>query len=191
MGRSAILGNHIYFLPEGTTIDVVTVASNAKPDNDPATNWTDYKLGGVEEATINNEVQTTTIRTPLDDVGSGVPGGVYQDKDEFVRQQNVEIDFTLVEITPTVWRSIWLSGEITDGGGGTGAFVPLSQSGFVKGWARLSQYDSLNQLVSKVEFWSQLRISGPAAFGEDVAKIRMNLKVFANPLNTGTLSSFF
>ena len=191
MGRSAVLGNHIYFLREGTLIDAVTVAVDAKPDNDPAENWTDHKLGCIQSVDFTNDASPISIRCPIDDVGGGVPGGVYQAADEIPSQQNLEIGFTIGEINPTVWQAIWLSGAIGPTGP-SAPFVPLAASGFVKGWVRLDQYDHNNTLVSTAEFWASLRLNGSVTMDEnDAVRAPLMFKVFQNALNSGTLSSFF
>jgi|GEM_PF-5554410 hypothetical protein len=191
MGRSAVLGNHIFFLKEGTLIDTVTVASDAKPDDDPTTNWTDYKLGCIQEVDFSNDASPISIRCPIDDVGGGVPGGVYQASDEIPSQQNLEVGFTIGEINPTVWQAMWLSDTIGPTGP-SAAFVPLSASGFMKGWVRLDQYDHNNTHVSRAEFWASLRLNGSVSIGEDDAlRAPLVFKVFQNALNTGSLKSFF
>ena len=120
MGRSAIIGNHLHFIPEGETVDAITVAADAKPDKDPTTNWTDYKLGTIVSASAVNDVSSVTVRAPAEDVGGGTPGGVYQAIDEFAVQQNLEWNCVMGQLNPTAYRAIWMSGAITDGGGGTG-----------------------------------------------------------------------
>lgn len=190
MGRSAIIGNHLYFLPEGKTIDLVTVSSTAKPDDDPATNWTDYKLTCITDANVENSANPVNVRAPIDDVGGGVPGGVYQAKDQIAREQNLEIVLTCAEINPTVWQVIWMTDEILSAS--TGVFVPFAKSGLLKGWARLAQYDHDNTKVSSVDMWCSMHLDGQVNFSEeDVTRTRLRLKVLQNSLNTGNLLSFF
>lgn len=42
-----MLGGHLFFIEEGTTVDGQVVSSTIKPDVDPATNWTNATLGDV------------------------------------------------------------------------------------------------------------------------------------------------
>lgn len=189
MGRSAIIGTHFYFLPEGITVDTLTVGSTVKPDHEPATNWTDYKVTAIEKTDIENDISTVSIRTPIDDVGSGVPGGVYQAKDELAQQQNIQIILTCAEINQTVWEAIWLATVVQ---ASTGVYTPLAASGLKKGWARLAQYDHANTLVNTVEFWCTLSLNGQVSFSEDdVTRTQLRLKVLQNTLNSGNLVSFF
>ena len=191
MGRPAIIGNHVYFLAVGKDIDGVTIASNAKPDDDPVTNWTSFKLGCVEEASINNDIQTEEVKCPVEDKGDGTPGGSYQTVDEFVTEQNLSLNLTLAELNPTAWRIMWMSGEILPTSGNNGPFTPLSAGAFVKGWSRIAQYDESNILISTVDVFCQLRLNGSVNFNSSVTKVPLTLKVFSNPLNSGTLHSIF
>ena len=188
MGRSAIIGSHLYFIPEGKTVDTQTVSSSVKPDHDPESNWTDYKLGTITEAEAATDIQSVVVRAPIEDVGGGVPGGVYQDTDEFATQANLEWNVTMAQLNFTAFQAIWLSGEIT--GSGTVSFTPLSQSGMLKGWAWLRQYDHNNLLVMQAEFWCKLQLAGAVPFNEDVVRVPLNLKALSNALNTGALYSF-
>lgn len=173
------------FLKNGLSVDSTTVSESVKPDNDPATNWTDYELGLVESASMNNDVQTESVRGPV----SG--GGAYQESNEFALQQNLTVNLVIAELNPTLWQVLFMSGPITDGGGGSGSFVPLSAGAFLKGWSRLEMYDESNVKVSSVDVFSQIRLNGNVDFREAVTKVPVSLKVFSNSLNTGTLSSFF
>lgn len=185
MGRPAIIGNHFMFLRNGLLVDAVTVGKDTKPDNDPTTNWTDHELGCVESASMTNDVQEESVRCPV------AGGGAYQEAESFALQQNLSINMNLKELNPLVWQIIWMSGAITDGGGGTGAFVPLSAGAFLKGWARLDQYDESNVLVNTADFYCQIRLNGNVDFQEAVTTVPITCKVFTNALNTGVLSSFF
>ena len=185
MGRSVIIGNHFSFLRNGITVDSTVVGVDSKPDNDPATNWTDYELGCMESGSVNNDVQEEAVRCPV------AGGGAYQEADSFALQQNLSVNMVLKELNPTLWQIIWMTDTITDGGSGTGAFVPLAAGAFLKGWGRMDQYDESNVLVSYAEFWCQIRLNGNVDFSEAVTSVPVSCKVFSNALNTGVLSSFF
>jgi hypothetical protein len=184
MGRSAIIGSHFMFLPQGTSIDAVTVGVDDKPDSVPTTNWTDYTLGCVESISMSNDVTEEAVRCPV----SG--GGAYQEANAFALQQNLTANITLAELNPLLWQVIWMADTISPTGP-TSAFVPLAAGAFLKGWSRITMYDESNVLISTAEFWSQLRLNGNVDFQEAVTKIPVALKIFTNALNVGTLSSFF
>lgn len=52
--------SHIYFIPEGTTVDAVTVAQNTWPDADPATNYSAYKFKELEMVKTERSTDSET-----------------------------------------------------------------------------------------------------------------------------------
>jgi hypothetical protein len=60
-----MLGAFAYFIPEGTTVDSVTVSKTVKPDNDPTTNWTAYTIGDVLNFKFDKETVDIQRTVPL------------------------------------------------------------------------------------------------------------------------------
>ena len=62
-----------FFIPEGETVDGVTVAIGAWPDDDPTTNYTDFEFEDIESMTDEEITEEETRSLPRDS------GGYYQD----------------------------------------------------------------------------------------------------------------
>ncbi len=56
-----LIGCFAYFIPNGSTVDALTISPTVKPDGDPATNWTNYFLGSVISAKHDAEVQDNSF----------------------------------------------------------------------------------------------------------------------------------
>src|SRR4051812_49177749 len=70
--RKILVGNFLYYIREGATVDTVVASSSAKPDHSPASNWTATPVGTVEEVTLNPSITEEEVFSPLAAGGYGL-----------------------------------------------------------------------------------------------------------------------
>lgn len=144
------VGNFVFFIREGTTVDSVTVSKTMKPDDDPASNWTNYELKSCEE--IDSDV-----RVEKDEAFGPGASGASVKKGEVVTLQSSTFVATFNQLALLPYELLFGSGELT---AGTQAQI-LSGSAQVNGWVRLRQLDSSNgREVLNATFWTQATIQG-------------------------------
>jgi|DEB0MinimDraft_6_1074348.scaffolds.fasta_scaffold00713_11 hypothetical protein len=144
------VGNFVYFIREGTTVDATTVSITAKPDHDPAANWTAYELGNCEGITSNVDVQKDESYAP----GSN---GAYVKKGSVVTQASTEFVATFSKLDLLAYELLFGTGQLTAGVAGqvmAGAYE-------VEGWVWLKQLDVADgDTILDVEFWTSATIQG-------------------------------
>lgn len=175
--KRMVLGSHVYFARSGSVIDSVTVSKTAKPTNDPTTNW--VSLGCVDDVSIDRQIQEEESYCPSP--------GQYALDDITVIQKDMTISATLSVVSNAYFQMLMnSSGAIADGAS-SGAYVPNSGDGYLRGWFKLQQYDQSDTLIHAVDVWGGGRLSGAQELGRSVIRPQMEIRVFDSTLNTGAL----
>jgi hypothetical protein len=173
--RDQTIGNQVFFAREGTTIDGVVVAADAKPDATPSTNWTLHPIGTVEECRITPTVERIKRYAPS-------PGS-YRLRKQITTRRELVIRLTIQELSETFWELLLLSGtEIK-----TGAldYVPMAGNGIVRGWFKFQQYDADDTLRNAMDLWCEANTE-ESTMGKDLLSYPLILNVISNPLNNAT-----
>lgn len=154
-----------------------TVSSAAKPivpgaPLPAAPNW--IPLGGIEDWNPQISRQETDIYTPS-------PGARVL-SETLVRRTESNHQFTMQDLSELTMELLFAAGgEIT------ADFVPLGGTGQVQGWLKCQGYNSDNEKIVVFDVWSKLGVNNPR-FGDDHAKLQLQVKVLQNALNSGTLT---
>ena len=155
---SKIIGNFVYFLRAGSTVDTVTVAKDAKPDHDPVTNWTDHELpccSSIAPSTNSNSVKS---RAPN-------ASGKYVTKDEIITEDEILWVATFEELNLLTYEMLFGTTQLT---AGQQAQI-MAGTSQVEGWVQLVQKDHKGNTIIDAEFWSKATIQG-VNFEEDISR---------------------
>ncbi len=143
-----IIGNHIYFLRKGLSVDSVTVAKDAKPDHDPVANWTANELPCVSGISPSVNTQKEASYCPN-------ANGVYVKADEIVTETEVAFTATFEELNLLTYELLFGSGQLT----AAAQAQILSGTAEVEGWVWLKQQDNSGNTILDAEFWAKATIS--------------------------------
>ena len=143
-----IIGNHVYFVREGLTVDFNTVSKTSKPDNDPVTNWTNYELANCSGISPSVNTQKESSYSPN-------ASGVYVKDDEIVTETEVSFTCTFETLSLLCYELLFGSGTLT---AGTQAQI-LSGTAEVAGWVKLKQQDNAGNSILDAEFWAKATVS--------------------------------
>lgn len=174
--KDLIIGSHAFFIPEGTVIDGVTVARDAKPDASPETNWTDFKIGSVERLQVQNTGTAVDRWAPNP--------GVYQIRKRLMTQRQITYTLGLQE-----WDELTLVRLLFGGGEPSGGvFVPGSQQNDVEGWLKIQSYDQNNDIILTIDTWTAIRVED-FTFQNSVEPYNLIGQVLSSELNVGQLQN--
>ena len=176
--RDQIIGNQLFFVREGVTVDSVTVSAAVKPDTDPTTNW--ITIGTAEKVQVKQEVERLRLMSPQP--------GAYGLKKTLTRSKGLTLTCTIQELSELFYEMLFLAQGGAAGAGLTADYVPLSGDGIVRGWLKVQQYDQDNVLRNVVDLWVELT-TDDITFDDNLAKWPLKAAVLKNALNTGTLSA--
>ena len=173
----SIIGAHAFFALEGDVIDSVTVASDAKPDNDPISNW--RSLGVIEENDINVSYEGEAKHY------APTPGGYKRRGSTY---ESVEVSGALVcQDMDEFILSLAMGAKQADAGGD---YVPGSQSAPQKGWLKLQHYVAEDDaLVNLMDVWVEFKVGGGIKFSKAVTKPSVEFMMLNSPLNVGKFTN--
>lgn len=157
-----IIGNFVYFLREGKVIDTVTVSKTAKPDHDPAANWTAFELECCSSMSPTVNVNKEQSYCPN-------ASGVYVKDDEIVTETDISWTATFEKLSYLSYELLFGSGELT---AATQAQI-LSGTAEVAGWVWLVQKDHSGNTIIDAEFWAKASIQG-ANFERGISRPQIN-----------------
>jgi hypothetical protein len=153
-----IIGNFVYFLRSGKTIDTVTIAKDTKPDHDPETNWTDNELPSCSSISPSTNSNSVKSRAPNS-------SGKYVTKDEIITEDETIWVATFEELNLLTYEMLFGTGELS---AATQAQI-MAGSSQVEGWVWLVQKDHNGNTIIDAEFWGKATIQG-VNFEEDIVR---------------------
>ncbi|WP_193214800.1 hypothetical protein [Luteolibacter marinus] len=168
--KDLILGNHLLFARAGDVIDGVTVGAEARPDTDPAANFT--KLPTVEdwEPKIDRNIIKRRAPSP----------GKYRDRKSIVLNQTMTHAFSLQEWTEMTFAELLLGGNKPVGG----VFVPGEREELVTGWWIVQGYAQNNQQIVALNIYGEATI-GSYKFGERLDPYALVITELYSSISTG------
>lgn len=176
MKELPIIGNHAFIALEGQVIDSVTVAVDAKPDNDPEANWTN--LGVIEQAeqSVSYEGEQTHYAPQ--------PGG-YAPRRRTFESTALSINLLCQDMGEFLF-ALGLGATQPDA---MGNFVPGSLKGPQRGWLKIQQYlAESDQLVNVMDLWVEMKVS-QLTTSRQVTKPSLECFMLQSSLNVGKLSN--
>jgi hypothetical protein len=172
--KDLILGVHILLARKGRLIDGITVDFDAKPDGDPASNYTKVaSCEGWEPRRTSNRI---VRRAPV--------LGRYQDRKTIKTNKQIVYAFDLQEWTSTTFAEMLLGGKEPVGG----VFVPDEADEDVQGWFKVQAYDQDDAIILTLDVWGEAYVE-PYKFGENLTAYRLILRQLGNDLNVGELDN--
>ena len=176
MLKDLIIGAHIGFAREGDVVDTVTVAVDAKPDNDPTTNYT--PLGCVEQ------YEPTTSRDVIERRCPVAGGGRYRTRKRIPMNQKMTQNFSIQE-----WDEMTLVELLHNADKPVaGAFTPNSRDEFVRGWLHIENFDQNDNLILDMYVWVELSIDS-YQFGEKLDPYALKAELLESALNSGDVTN--
>lgn len=153
--ESSIIGLFASFARSGESIESITVAADAYPSTDQATNWSDF--GCVSEGRNEPNVAQYPVMCPK-------PSGGYEEKlEEQVLRDSYVLTFN--KTNPFYWElAEGFNASITDG---TAQTPGQKGDRFIQGWLKLQKrgIDGQDRIVKNV--WGKLRLSEQFAASSD------------------------
>ncbi|MEM1085949.1 MAG: hypothetical protein AAGI48_17705 [Verrucomicrobiota bacterium] len=144
-----LLNAQIFFIPDGTSVDGGTASISSLPDNDPATNWTDFEFGCI------NRVQWSPEYKEEDrECADTVNGGYRTRKRRWVDRDM--FDFTTLEYNENHHRlAFGIDGAITPGTGQTPFATKFRE---IDGWLRIVAGKEDGTELCTGHLWVRLRL---------------------------------
>ncbi|MEM1083221.1 MAG: hypothetical protein AAGI48_03795 [Verrucomicrobiota bacterium] len=176
--KDLIVGSHIWFAREGSTVDSTAVVSTALPVF--ATTKADWlQLGCVEQFEPNVSRNSVKRRCPQAD------GGKYGVRKEIVISSDLTLNFGLQEMEELNLELLFNSNTPDPG---DGSFVPNAQGSLIEGWLHLDSYDQDNVKIVDLDAWVSLK-QDSYQFGENLNPHTLIAEVLNNSLNNGNFTN--
>ncbi|MCW1926280.1 hypothetical protein OKA05_27245 [Luteolibacter arcticus] len=174
--KDIIAGFHIFLAREGESVDSppVIVAVDAKPDTDPASNYT--KVASCETFEVRRSGNRLVRRSP--------DPGRFQDRAVITTNQQIEYVFGLQEWSETTLAEGLFGGTTP----ASGVFVPNAAEEDIRGWYLIQGYDHQNNQIVTMNIWGEGRVE-PYTFGENLTAYRFIVRQLSSSLNTAEVSN--
>lgn len=174
--NSVIIGNHAYFVRDGTSFtspSAGTASRTAKPGQND-TSWID--LGIIRTTSIQHERDTIDVFAPTP--------GVKRLWDRHETKRVLAVNITMEEMSPLAWELLMGTLALTSA---STQYNPL-EGPTKKGWLKLVQYKQDDTTFNVSDLFCHLSIDGDTEFGDSVVSPVFKATLLHSTLNTGTLS---
>jgi hypothetical protein len=164
--RRELLNARVYFIPNGETVDSVTVDSDTWPDNNPLTNWTNYQLQDTETLAIEKTYDTETFKIPKD-------AGGYRDDDENTLKKVLYTGVTAK--TNSYFKKLehaLASVPVV----GTAQAPHVANDDYIEGVALIELQNKTGTVTERIQIWARLRIANPGEVGPATRKVTYTLE---------------
>lgn len=173
---SFIIGNHAYFVRDGTSFTVPsagTASRTAKPGA-ADTSWID--LGIIRSTSIQHSRDVVDIFAPTP--------GIKRLWDRIETKRVLAATITMEEMSPLAWELLMGTLALTSA---STQYNPL-EGVTKKGWLKLVQYKQDDTNFNVTDVFCHLAIDGDTEFGDSVIAPVFKATLLHSTLNTGTLS---
>ena len=177
------IGNHAWFIPDGTTLSAGGGTGASSKSNyphitmydAPAAEW--VAVPCLETASVQTEEQAA------EEVYCPQPGtGTYELEEVVSGRTKTTIEITPQDLTPLVAGLIW-GADVTLTDSVTG-FAPATTAS-KRGWILVDQYSHNDVHISRVKAYGKLTLSAATEMGDKVVKPKLRFQIFANSVNAG------
>lgn len=163
-----LVGCFAYFIPNGSTVDTLTISPTVKPDASPTTNWTDFYLGSVMSAKHEVETKDNSF------MKASPAGGA-----EKVRRVKVLSDSIVMKTRemgePQLRLQYGLSAVIAEGTAQS-PFVATSRQ--IDGWLKVHYRQEDGTDMAIMDVWCTMElVSGLVGNGQDTTEPEMRFTV--------------
>lgn len=176
--RRELANAEVCFIPNGETVDSVTVAVGTWPDNVPPTNFTNYALPDVEKVVMEKGVVDEEFMIP------DANGGYFADNEQmvtnrkwvittaktsnFIKQLDKGLAAAVVAATPQAHGT--------------------KQDNFLFGILRITELSKAGATLEVTQVWAKMRVRSSGETGPATRKIEVEFQQYASSLNTVTVS---
>jgi len=177
MSRAFAIGSNLFFAREGDVIDGVTVGRDAKPDNDPATNY--MQFGCVQDSEfLNNFGESIEIYCPspghleLDEIIELIPN--FSIVASVQKWQEIDMELALQADRKLV------QGE---------AFIPGARSSSIRGWLKGQFYSHSDEEIIAFDMWVQLSMESYTFSARGADPHAITFRRLQSDLNTAVVTN--
>ena len=172
--RRELLSARAFFIPAGTVVDAVTVATAAWPDNDPATNYTNFEFEDIESIEEAIEVETESRLL-------GRPSGGYQNETEH-HIRGMSWTATTVKTNSLVKR---LHHQLAAAAVASTAQAPgVMAKPQIDGVFLLELRNTDGAIAERTQVWARLTLASPGAIGPQTRQVQVRFERLFSTLNT-------
>lgn len=187
MIKENVLSTLVYFIPEGTAVDGVTVSRGAKPDATRVDagvtiqNWAAYELGHIER---DQGPEFTQDRKGDVEISRPSMAGGYELEDVKSTQVNFKISFPVQNLSEQTLALVF--GKATAGAIVSGtAYAGQSGKAQVKGVLKLQMLDETGAVVHVIDAYGILRAKSFKVPGGKLSEQALELTVLRSANNAG------
>lgn len=177
------IGNHAWFIVDGTTLSSNGTGSSSKTNaptlTDGASPGADFvSIPCLETASVHTEEQgAEEVYCP--DSGTGT----YSLEEVVAGKVKTMVEITPQDLTPLIAGLIWgasvtLTGSVTD-------FAPGKHASKY-GWFVIDQYSHNDTFICRVKAYCKLTVASATEMGDKVVKPKLRLQVLKASANAGT-----
>lgn len=176
--RRELANAALCFIPAGETVDSVTVAQELWPDDDPATNFTDYEMPDIEKVVLEKNEVEEEIMVPLE------TGGYHAD------DENMVVGRVWVATTAKTNNLI----KQLDKGLASAVVADAAQAhgvkadNFLLGVLRITERNKDGAVIDVTQVWAKMRVRTSGETGPATKKIEITFKQYPSSLNTNSVS---
>lgn len=174
--KDVILGSHIWFAREGSTVNSLAVVSTTLPVfASTKADW--LQLGSVEQFEPRKTQTNVERRAPITN------GGRYELRKKIPLQSKLLLAFGVQEFNMINFEMLFGANEPS-----SGVFTPNSRRELITGWLHLDAYDQENDKIINLDAWCELD-QEPFQFGENLNPHALVAEVLGNTLNSGIFTN--
>jgi hypothetical protein len=173
--RRELKNARLYFIPNGETVDAVTVSSIvAPPDNAPTANWTAYQFADIESVKEAKEIETETFKIPK------ATGGYTIDTEEMLVKRmwtatSAKTNSILKQLEHALAAPVVAS---------TAQAPFVNNSNYLDGWMLLEIQNKNGVVIERTQVWARLRLVTAGDVGPATAKVEFSLEQRESNFNT-------
>ena len=175
--RREHLNCRFYFIPNGETVDTVTIARATWPDANPTTNWTNYQFRDIEKCMPDHKVDTEEWKVPADS------GGYDNDSEEQVQTRRWKLT--------TAWSNNYIkrlehalaSNPVVD----TAQTPGVKNDNFITGVALFEFQNKNGDIVERFQLWGKLRLTNQPASEPKSRSFEVSFEQLSSGNNTYVL----
>lgn len=172
--RRELKNARLYFIPNGETVDSITVANALWPDNSPTTNYTAYQFIDIETVKEAKEVETETFKVPKD------AGGYFIDTEETLLKRTWTATTAKTNSLLKQLEHALASPVVA----GTAQAPFVQQNNYVEGVMLLEIQNKNGVIIERTQVWGRLRLVSAGDVGPATAKVEFSIEQRQSTLNS-------
>lgn len=173
--RRELSNAQLCFIPNGESVDSVTVAAETWPDNDPTTNFTDYEMPDIERVTKEDEIESENFMIPKAD-GKG-----YKNDDEQMVTGRKWVATTAKTNNFIKQLENGLAAAVVDA---TSQEYGTETDNYILGILRIVERSKTGATLQTIQVWAKMRVRSAGEVGPASKKLEIEFKEEYSSLNS-------